>query len=153
MISYPVDIFSSAASAIWLAMAGKPPRGADKIFPIWLSELLGKLIPEGPHVPRVGEENRVGNNGCSLLCSWGVDPVWDMELLCPGLGSLKLVKTACGDKLSLWLPPDPPELDPENYYKTKNISRQRNFIMHAIVWFIPAWQYTVTNNVIYVTVV
>ena len=36
---------SSVASSIWLAMAGKPPKGAENVFPPWASEFLDKCIP------------------------------------------------------------------------------------------------------------
>ena len=114
MFLYLVDDFSSAASSIWLAMAGSPPRGADKIFPPWFSE-FAERIPEVPNDPWFGEESLVGSNGCSLPWSGVVDPILEAALFWPGLGSLKLVKTAWGEKLSPWFPTDPPEPDPEYY--------------------------------------
>ena len=119
---YLFEDVSSSASSIWLAMAGKPPKGADKILPPWISEFFCTSIPdEELYDPWVGDENRVGSNGCSLpwSCCCVAGPILEalLELLWPGLGSLKLVNTAWGEKLSLWLPLDPPALEPENYHK------------------------------------
>ena len=75
-----MDDVSSAASSIWLAMAGKPPKGAEKVFPPWASEFLDKGIPSTllPYPPCAGDENLVGSKGCSLLPCW--DTVCDEEL-------------------------------------------------------------------------
>ena len=122
LFSYLDDVLSSVASSSWLSMAGNPPKGAENTFPFGVSELLEIIIPGTPKDPWLGDEKRVGRSGCSLLCIIGVDPAFEVELFCPGLGNLKLVKTACGEKLSLWFPPAPPEFDPENYQKTRKIS-------------------------------
>ena len=110
-------------------MAGSPPKGADKTFPFGVSELLEIMIPEVPKDPWLGDEKRVGRSGCSLPCIIGVDPALGAGLFWPGLGSLKLVKTAWGEKLSLWLPPHPPELDPPNCNK-KEIT-----VSITLVWY------------------
>ena len=95
-------------------MAGRPPKGADKTFPFAVSVLREIIIPGAPKEPWLGDENRDGRSGCSFPCMRGVDPELGVGLFWPGLGSLKLVKTAWGEKLSLWFPPDPPAFDPPN---------------------------------------
>ena len=82
-------------------MAGKPPKGAENTLPFGESELLEIIIPGAPNDPWLGDEYRVGRSGCSLPCINGADPALEPELFWPGFGSLKLVKTACGEKLSL----------------------------------------------------
>ena len=51
-------------------MAGKPPKGAEKVFPPWASEFLDKCIPGAllPYPPCAGEENLVGARSLRETC-------------------------------------------------------------------------------------